>query len=91
MGNLLNFRRSGTDQRASFENDSGRACKDMPGIDGTDPGVFPKAHRHEQSVVLQEYGARAALAGVRPEANYCYPADHRVRQDGSRIYEALAG
>lgn len=51
------FRRSGTDQRASLENDSGCARKDMSGIDGTDLGVLPKAHRHLQNDLLQEHGA----------------------------------
>lgn len=89
--NPPDFRRSGTDQRASLENDSGRAREDVPGVDGTDPGVLPEARRNLENDVLQEHGARAALAGVRPEADHRHPADHRVRQNGPWIHEALAG
>ncbi|TGZ55546.1 hypothetical protein DBV15_12726 [Temnothorax longispinosus] len=63
----------------------------MPGVDGTDPGVLPEAHRHLQNDLLQEHGARAALAGVRPKADHRHPADHRIRQNGPWIHEALAG
>lgn len=86
----MNFRRSGTDQRASLENDSGRARKDMPGIYGTDPRVLPEAHRHLQNDLLQKHGARATLVGVCPETNHRHPADYRVRQNGPWIHEALA-
>lgn len=89
--NPPDFRRSGTDQRASLENDSGRARKDMPRIDGTDPGVLPEAHRYLQNDLLQEHGARTALAGMRPKTDHRHPADHRVRQNGPWIHEALAG
>lgn len=87
----MELRRSSTDQRASLEDDSGRACEDVPGVDGTDPGVLPEAPRPLQIDLLQEHGARAALAGVRPEADHRHPADHRVRKNGPRIHEALAG
>jgi len=50
--NPPDFRRSGTNQRASLENDSGRARKDMPGVDGPDPGILPEAHRHLQNDLL---------------------------------------
>lgn len=63
----------------------------MPGIDGTDPGVLPQAPRPLQIDILQGHGARATLAGVRPKVNHRHPADHRVRQNGPWIHEALAG
>lgn len=75
----MKLRRSSTDQRASIEDDSGRAREDVPGVDGTDPGVLPKAPRPLQIDLLQEHGARAALARVRSETDHCHPADHRVR------------
>lgn len=54
--NSPDFRRSGTNQRASLENDSGRARKNMPGVDGTNPGILPETHRHHQNDLLQEHG-----------------------------------
>lgn len=87
----MDFRRSGTDQRVAFKNDSGCTRKNVSAVDGTDPGVFPEAPRPLQIDLLQEHGTRAAMARVRPETNHRYPADHRVRQDGSWIHEALAG
>lgn len=62
----------------------------MFAVDGTDPGVLPEAARPLQIDLLQEHGARAAVARVRPKINHRHPADHRVRQDGSWIHEALA-
>jgi len=89
--NTPDFRRSGTNQRASLENDSGRARKDMSGVDGPDPGILPEAHRHLQNDLLQKHGAWATLVGVCPKVNHRHPADHRVRQNGPWIHEAFAG
>ena len=87
----MDFRRSGTDQRAALKNDSGCTRKNVSAVDGTDSGVLPEAARPLQIDLLQEHGARATLARVRQKTNHRYPADHRVRQDGSWIHEALAG
>lgn len=87
----MNFRRSGTDQRAALKNDSGCTRKNVSAVDGTDSGIFPEASWSLQIDLLQEHGARTTLARVCPKTNHRYPADHRVCQDGSWIHEALAG
>lgn len=87
----MNFHRSSTDQRAAVKNDSGRTRENVFAVDRTDPRIFPEAARPLQIDLLQEHGARAAMARVCPKINHRHPADHRVRQDGSWIHEALAG
>lgn len=61
--------------------------------------LFPGAHTRDVSqaqrplpaALLQEHGARGAVARVCPEAYDRHTADHRVCKDGARLHEVVAG
>lgn len=90
-GTIYFSRRPEPNIGVALEDDIGRARSDVSVLAGPHPRDVPEAAGPLEAALLQEHGARGAVARVRPETDDHHSANHRVRQDGARVHEVVAG
>lgn len=81
--------RSKSNIGAAVENDIGRSRTDLPIFRGADTRDVPKTAGPLAVTILQEHGARGAVAGVRPEAHDDHTANHRICENGTWFHEII--